>query len=160
MLVSKQIMLQTCVWMFYLEILIRKVVTINRFISSAIMMNNVSTLNHETRYYPMKRCSFVMKFYTSGIFAVLPYTVCNNAISMWTKCWLKSQKTMWRKHQLPVHKALKFSANRKFSIIKKLQSSSIVWALLYVNKIISNEVVSSGDLSLDLLKRRESSHRA
>lgn len=70
-------LLQTSMRMVYLEILIRKGATINWFISSTIMMNNVTALNHETWYYPMKWYSFVMKFYTTGILSFLPYTICN-----------------------------------------------------------------------------------
>lgn len=68
-------LLHTSMRMFNPEILVREGATINRFGCFAIMMNNISTLNHETRYYPMKWCSFVIKFYTTWTFAFLPYTI-------------------------------------------------------------------------------------
>lgn len=70
-------LLHTSMRMFNPEILVWKGATVNRFGCFAITMNNITTLNHKTRYYPMKRCSFIMKFYTTCTLAFLPYTIWN-----------------------------------------------------------------------------------
>lgn len=104
--------------MFNPEILIRKGSTINRFRCFAIMMNNIPTLNYETRYYSMKWRSFVMKFYATCTRAFLPCAIwksLNQGMDLKGDKLIDNTKT---KLQLPVHKALKFSADKNNSVIK------------------------------------------
>lgn len=118
-------LLHTCMRMLNPEILIREGATINRFRCFAIMMNNISTLNHETRYYPMKWCSFVIKFYATFALAFLPYTIWNTPNQCINQIGVKFIKTM-KRLQLPVHKALKFSAYRKIAAIRNCNFIRIV----------------------------------